>query len=110
MSQLNIRISEEDRTIISLIARNRGMSVAQLVRSVLMKEILADKVNILLNLVAEGKLSRKKAFQLSGLTYREFLNEWTKRNIEEVIPEEAWNRGLELALTLDSTSFLKKKR
>ncbi|MCF2138566.1 MAG: hypothetical protein K9W44_00755 [Candidatus Lokiarchaeota archaeon] len=110
MSQLNIRINKEDRAIISLIAKNKGISVAELVRSVLMKEILADKVNILLNLVAEGKLSRKKAFQLSGLTYHEFLNEWTKRNIEEVIPEEAWNRGLELALNLDSTSFLKKNR
>lgn len=59
MSQLNIRINKEDRAIISLIAKNKGISVAELVRSVLMKEILADKVNILLNLVAEGKLSRK---------------------------------------------------
>jgi (p)ppGpp synthase/HD superfamily hydrolase len=108
MAQLNIRITEEEKEIIAVIASTQGISSAELVKSAVFTLIKPQRLNIVFKLVEQGKIGRKKAWKLSGLSYREFLNEWTKREIQEQIPKKAWETGEKLALELNSKDFFKK--
>lgn len=65
------------------------------------------RVDLAFKLLNEGKIGFKKSWIISGLSYQEFLNEWSKRGITEEISEEAMEKGNELALSL-SLEELKK--
>jgi predicted HTH domain antitoxin len=108
MTQINFRVSDEEKQIISALAEQKGLSVAELARSALLKEIQPVRIDIAFNLLSQGKIGRKQAWTISGLNYREFLVEWSKRGIQENIPEETWDKGLELSKTFDPKPILKK--
>jgi predicted HTH domain antitoxin len=55
---------------------------------------MSDQIEMAFNLLYQGKISRKKAWKLSGLNYKEFLSEWSKRGFQENISEEAWDKDM----------------
>ncbi|MHA1746850.1 MAG: DUF6290 family protein [Promethearchaeota archaeon] len=108
MEQINFRIKSEEKSILQRLAEMRGMSVAQYAKQSVLKEIADERIEIAFNLVKEGKIGRKRAWTLSGLTHLEFLNEWSKRKAEENISEEILNRELDLAMEIDLSNYRKE--
>ena len=105
MGQINFRIEEDVKEIIDLIAENRGISTAELAKRATLKEISEIRVDLAFQLLKEGKIGRKRAWKLSGLSTLEFLNEWTKHGAEEVISAEARESTLDLIKSLDLSKF-----
>ncbi len=86
----------------------KGISVPELVKQVVLKEIGPLRVDLSFQLLKAGKIGRKRTWILSGLSYHEFLVEWSKRGAEEVIPEETAVKELELVKTFDLKKYLQK--
>lgn len=107
MQQINIRIENEEKMVLQLLAQSEGISIGELAKRVLLKEIANVRINFAFQLLHEGKISFKRCWNLSGLSYHEFLNEWSRRGAEEMISEEAYDKGLQLALNLDLNAFRK---
>ncbi len=109
MSQINLRITKEEKKLISAIAQAKGISQSEFIKRAVMNEIRPIRLDIIFDLVKNGKIGRKKAWTLSGLSYREFIVEWTTRNAEEVIPDSLMDKGLEDALNFNPSFLLKKE-
>ena len=107
MAQINIRISEEEKSLISEMATAAGLSTSEFVKRAVMNDINHVRLEVIFDLVAKGKIGRKRAWKLSGLTYYEFLREWTERKALEKLPEELLDEALTEALKFDPTPFLK---
>ena len=105
--QINFRINEIEKTIIAAIAKERGYSVAEFSKQLVMSEISSQRVDLAFKLLKEGKIYRKKCWILSGLEYPEFMREWTRRGAEEMIPVELLEKSIEAALKLDIRKFLR---
>ena len=105
MAQINFRIEEDIKEIIDLIAENKGISTAELAKQATLKEISRIRVDLAFQLLKEGKIGRKRAWKLSGLSTLEFLNEWTNRGAEEIISEKVRESSLELIKSLDLSKF-----
>ncbi|MBN2156483.1 MAG: hypothetical protein JW776_10605 [Candidatus Lokiarchaeota archaeon] len=105
MGQINFRIEEDVKELIDFIAENRGISTAELAKRATLKEISEIRVDLAFQLLKEGKIGRKRTWKISGLSTLEFLNEWTKRDAEEVISDEARKSTLELIKSLDLSKF-----
>ena len=105
MGQINFRIEEDIKELIDFIAENRGMSTAELAKRATLKEISEIRVDVAFQLLEEGKIGRKRAWKLSGLSTLEFLNEWTKRGAEEFISDEVRESTSDLIKSLDLTKF-----
>jgi uncharacterized protein (DUF1778 family) len=109
MTQINFRLSEEEKQIIAAMAELKGQSVAEFVKNTVLTAIIPNRVAIALDLLKARKISQKRAWILSGLSYYEFLIEVSTHDISCNIPEESWDKGLELALNFDLKSLLKKQ-
>jgi len=107
MEQINFRVSEDEKQVLKVLAEIKGVSITEFVKKIVLKEISPIRVDLAFQLLAEGKLSRKRAWLLSGLTYHEFMLEWEKRHAEEIIPEAIRAKELEIALSIDLKNFLK---
>jgi mobilization protein NikA len=108
MAQINIRVSEEEKQIIQAFAKKRGISTSEFTKSILFNEIAASRVDLAFTLLKEGKIYRKRAWKISGLNYSEFMREWAKKGIEEQIPDEIIDYGVENALNIDISDYLKE--
>ncbi len=108
VSQINFRVKEDEKQIIQALAAQRGLSVPELAKQVLMKEISPLRVELAFQLLQEGKIGKKRAFTMSGLSYHEFLDEWVKRGAEEHISDESYKRGLQTAYSIDLTALRRK--
>ncbi len=109
MEQINFRVSADEKQLLKVLAELKGTSVTEFVKHVVLKEIGSIRLDLAFQLLIEGKITRKRAWLLSGLTYHEFMLEWEKRNAEEIIPEAIRAKELETALTIDLKPFLKNK-
>jgi uncharacterized protein (DUF1778 family) len=107
MSQVNFRLSEEEFNIIKNLAENAGLSVAEYSKRIIKEKISPIRVEIAFKLLAQGKIHKKKAWLLSGLSYSEFMIEWSKRNAEDILPDQAEEKGLQLALSLELKKYRK---
>jgi uncharacterized protein (DUF1778 family) len=107
MEQINFRVSGDEKQVLKVLAELKGLSVTEFVKQVILKEIDPVRIDLTFRLLAEGKITRKRAWLLSGLTYHEFMLEWEKRNAEEIIPEAIRTKELENALIIDLRRFLK---
>ena len=107
--QLNFRISKDEKRVIDAIAEERGVSAAELARKSLFKEIEPIRVDLAFKLLAEGKIGRKRAWVMSGLSHNEFLIEWTKRGAEEQIPDEFIEKELDIARAIDLKKFMRNQ-
>jgi uncharacterized protein (DUF1778 family) len=106
MSQVNFRLSEEDMMIIKELADEAGLSVAEYSKRIVKENIAPIRLELAFKLLKEGKIHKKKAWMLSGLNYSEFMIEWTKRDAEDIVPDNAEEKGLQFVLSLE----LKKNR
>lgn len=107
MYQINFRIGENEKEILEKIASIKKMSLAELSKRFVLKELGSLRVDIAFDLMQEGKISRKKAFKLSGLTYYEFMHEGVKRKVTEKLPVALIESEMNALSELDITKFLK---
>ena len=103
MSQINFRIAADEKYVISSIAKEKGISVAEFAKRELLKNIEKERVDFAFELQKDGKISRKRTWKLSGLSGSEFLDEWSKRGAVENIPDDIYEKSLELSRTIDFT-------
>ena len=108
MNQVNFRLKEDEKNLLKIIAGLQGIPISQLAKQIVLKEIEPKRVDIAFQMLEEGKCGRKRAWIISGLSYHEFMNEWSLRNAEEHIPDEVYEKSLEDALSLDLKLFRKK--
>ena len=108
MSQINFRISKKDLEIYKDIANLEGKSVAELARSAFFNHMKHKRIDFAFDLLNNGKCGFKRAFTLSGLSYHEFLLEWSKRDAKEVIPDKLFEDHLEKAINSSNLLDLKK--
>jgi hypothetical protein len=109
MAQVNFRVNDDEKAVLDALAKHRGVSVAELAKQAVLKDISKSRVDLAFDLLKEGKIGRKKTWFLSGLDYHEFMVEWSKRRAEEQIPDEAERKGFELAMSIDLNKFLRDK-
>ncbi len=107
MYQINFRVGEDEKEILEKIARAKHLSLAELSKRIVMKELGPLRVEIAFDLLKAGKIGKKRAFTLSGLSYREFLGEAGTRGVTERMPEGFAGRELEHLRSLDINQFLK---
>jgi uncharacterized protein (DUF1778 family) len=107
MEQINFRLKEEEKQVIQAIAEQRGISITEFAKQTVLKEIQPIRIDLAFNLLQQGKIGRKKAWIISGLNFHEFMVEWTKRNAEEFIPDEAFDKEMELLDKIDIKKYLK---
>ena len=107
MQQINFRLDEGEKAILSDIAKSQGLSVAEYVRQAVLKEIRHARVENAFNLLKEGLIGKKRAFSLSGMTYNEFLLEMNRRDIHEQTSFDAFKTGILIAKSLDPEKFKK---
>lgn len=109
MSQINFRVSDIEKQIIAAFAEAKGISIAEAAKKALLNEILPIREEIALDLFKNGKIGRKNAWLISGLSYRDFLLECSKRKITENIPDEIWDRQFDLMENFDFRPYMKTK-
>ncbi len=107
MYQINFRVGEIEKELLEKIADVRCISLAELSKRIVIKELEHIRVDIAFSLMNEGKISKKKAFKLSGLTYYEFMQQGAIRNVTEKIPAGLSESELVAIHELDITHFLK---
>ena len=66
-----------------------------------MRYIKEERVNFAFKQLSEGKIGRKKTWVLSGLTGKEFLDEWEIRGAKEVISDSIMDKMDGIAAYLD---------
>ena len=76
-------------------------------KRIVIKELEHLRVEIAFSLMDEGKISKKKAFKLSGLSYNEFMQQGAIRKVTEKIPEDLIEKEFATIHELDITRFLK---
>ena len=108
MEQINFRVKKDEKSIIKSLADIQGVSIAEFAKRTVLNEISKKRVDIAFKLLKDGKIGRKQTWKLSGLSYLEFLNEWTKRKAEEKIPNEIIDKELDLANEIDLKKYLVK--
>ncbi|MHA1522220.1 MAG: hypothetical protein ACTSVZ_00670 [Promethearchaeota archaeon] len=109
MSQINFRIGDTEKEILEEIAHYEQISLAELSKRMVLRELSKSRKEIALALYQKGKIRKKKALNLSGLTYHEFLIECKERNIVEKIPDSVVNHQIELLKNFDISPYLKEK-
>ena len=107
MYQINFRVGENEKEILEKIANLKNISLAELSKRFVLKELEHLRQDIAFDLMQEGKISKKEAFKLSGLTYYEFMHEGVKRKVTEKLPEELIESEMNALSTLDIAQFLK---
>ena len=110
MSQVNFRVNDDEKIVLHALAKQRGVSVAELAKQAVIKEILPLRIDLAFNLLNTGKIGRKRAWIISGLSYHEFMIERTRRGAEEIIPDEAEQKGIEIAKNIDLQKFLRASK
>ncbi|MHA1648396.1 MAG: hypothetical protein ACTSVL_12575 [Promethearchaeota archaeon] len=101
---------KDEKDILATIARSRGISMAEFAKKAVLKEISPLRVDLAFNLLKEGKIGFKRGWKIAGLTYHEFLIEWSNRGAEEKISQIAEEEGLKAALSFDLKPYFKDKR
>jgi predicted HTH domain antitoxin len=109
MEQINFRLKAEDKQILQQISKLQGISVAEYIKRLVLNDLSQTKVEAAFDLFRKGKIGRKRAFLLSGLTYNEFTLELHDRKIQEHTSEDAFERGIETIDILDLTPLLRRK-
>jgi predicted transcriptional regulator len=105
MQQVNFRLSDDEKQVLHEIAQKKGISIAEFAKNAVLKELHNDRKELAFNLLKEGKIGRKKAFILSGLTYNEFLLEWDNRKIVEKTSDKIFEDGFSSAKNLNGKSL-----
>lgn len=106
MEQINIRVKTEEKRLIKEIAEIEGISVTEFSRRAVLSRIGDIRVDLAFKLLKEGKIGRKRAWTLSGLSNMEFLSEWTARGAEEKIADDLIDKELDVMKSLEIKKYL----
>lgn len=101
MKQINFRIEDDFYQILSLIAAQLKVSIAEISKQFILDKMSEKRLEISLQLYQQGKIGLKKAWRLSGLTAFEFRRILIEKNIEPVSDPKTEDQALENALQLD---------
>ena len=96
--------------ILKAIAEVKGISVTKFVKKEILTKIQEDRVNIALDLLKEGKISKKNAYKMSKLSYHEFMGMLFSKHIIENVPDEVFEKTFENAMNLDLSKYLKSEK
>nr|MDO8109230.1 hypothetical protein [Candidatus Sigynarchaeota archaeon] len=107
MEQINFRVSKDERRVIDLLAKIKGISISELAKETVLKDIASVRVELAFDLLKQGKIGRKQTWLISGLSASEFLVEWTKRGAEEKIPDGLVEWELDVAKNLDLGRYMR---
>lgn len=108
MSQINFRVGEFEKYLIQKMASEKGVSVAEFVKSEILESIQLKRVEFAFKLQSEGKITRKQTWKISGLSGPDFLVEWSNRGAVDKISDQLMEWGLELSKTLTYESKSKE--
>ena len=108
VAQINFRVNNDEKAILDALAKQRGISVSELAKQVVLEGVLPERVEIAFRLLEEEKIGRKAAWFLSGLSYHEFVTKCSELCIVETIPEAAEAKGFDLAVHIDLSKYLRQ--
>ena len=80
MSQINFRVANQEKELMEEIAKYKKISLAELAKRMVLKELGKIKVDLAFDLYKDKKIRKKDAFKLSGLSYHQFLLEFSIMN------------------------------
>ena len=89
MSQINIRIPEEDYKLLELIAKKENMPITSLFKIIINPTFEKWKIDNIITLYQQGGLRFKEAANLSKLSLNEFILLLSKKGVEPPHLEEA---------------------
>ena len=107
MAQISFRVDDDTKSIIEFISKIKGISPAELAKRATLKEISNIRVEVAFTLLEEGKIGRKRAWTISGLSPHEFLVEWTNWGAKENISDKIIEKELNLIDIIDLSQFKK---
>ncbi len=81
MVTTSVRLPKEMVEEIEKLSREEGIDKGTLIRKLIAESLREYKIKKALELYREGEVSLWKAAEISGITYREALEELRKRNI-----------------------------
>ncbi len=110
MKQINFRLSEEEYESLKLLAIHLNESVSNLSKRILLENLSEIRVRIALKAYQENKISLKRAWKLSGLSFPEFNKLLVENHIEPPIPEELDDKLIEIALDITEEDVFKREK
>ncbi len=109
MSQINFRINSEEMQIIREIAQSKGISLSEMAKRSLLREVEEKRVDLAFQRLKEGEIGFKKTWKMSGLSYTKFMLEWAERDAKEMIPDKLLEKEIDFALNFDLSKLLKHR-
>lgn len=106
MSQVNLRIPEEEYYLLELIAKRENLPITSLFRMIINPSFKEWKIKNTFDLYARGEIGFKRAMLLSGLTPYEFLDYLETHEIEPPHTESMERRSAQIADQLSSEQLL----
>ncbi|MHA1775966.1 MAG: hypothetical protein DRO88_00970 [Promethearchaeia archaeon] len=107
MYQINFRVKEEEKAILEKIAKIEKISLAELSKRLILKELNELRIKIAFDLMGKGKIGKKIAWKMSGLSYYEFLKKINDLKITEKVSEEVMEKEIAAMNQLDYKELLK---
>lgn len=107
MTQINLRIPDEDYELLEQIAEKQNIPITSLFRTIIHSTFDQWKIEQILILYQEGSIGFKKALKLGNLTPLAFLNKLQEAGIEPPHTEQMELRSAELADTLTKEQLYK---
>ncbi len=108
MSQISLRLPEEDVKFLTWISKRRAIPMTTLYREVTHEAFRQWKLETILKEYSSGVIGLKKAWQLSGMTFPEFLYVLEKSEIEPPHTELMELKSEEHIQKLDAEDFFRE--
>ena len=88
MSQINLRLPEDDYSLLELIAKRQNIPITTLFRTIINESFDNWKIESLCKLYSQGGIRFKEAAKISGLSLTEFLIALAKAGLDPPHTEE----------------------
>jgi len=87
-NQLNLKLNQENYNILEIIARDQNLKITSLATSIFIGALNQFRIQRALELYQNGEIGLKEAWNLSGLSFIDFLEELKLNEIEPPISKE----------------------
>ena len=108
MTQLNLKLSEEEYEVLKYYSRNENLPLASAFRTIIHEPVDSWRLNFTIQEYCRGKLGFKKAWKMSGVSFNQWLKALEQSGLELEIPEIIEEESEKLAQSLDLKDFLKR--
>ncbi len=92
---ISVRLSSSQANEIENLARKKGVDRSTIIRELISIGLKEMKINEILNLIRERKITVWKAAQITNLTYREMLELLKKHNVPYPLSSEELLKEIE---------------